>query len=513
MPDDAPQSSDQPDETALLRAELAAAEARIAALEQIIKGLQRARFGQSSERVEAGQLALELGRAPPTPEPANDTAAKPRDNTGNGQRRRNRGALPAHLERIEEMLDLADQGCPCCGVAMRRIGEDRSERLDVVPAQLRVRVTVRPRYACRRCEEGVHQAPAPARAIPGGLPTEALLAQVLVAKYGDGLPLYRQAAILTRQGIHLDRSTLCDWVAKACWWLRPLHGLVLAHVTGNARVFADDTPLPTLERGRGRTMDGRLWAYAVDDRACGGTGPPAVAYLYAPDRKGIRPATHLAGFRGVMQVDGYGGFKTLERGRNDGSVVLAFCWAHLRRRFFEIHAGTASPIAAEALLRIGEIYAIEREIRGQPPEARAAMRQARSAPLVAGMQTWLRAQLDRVSRDSALAKAIRYGLRHWAGLERFLTDGRIELDTNVVEREIRPVAMTRKAALFAGSEGGGESWAIATTLIRTAILNGLDPQAWLRDVLERMVSGEVRSTQLHTLLPWNWRQPGSAAAA
>ena len=328
------------------------------------------------------------------PEPANDTPAKPRDGTGAGQRRRNCGALPVHLERVEEVLDLTDQGCPCCGVAMRRIGEDRSERLDVVPAQLRVRVTIRPRYACRRCEEGVHQAPAPARAIPGGLPTEALLAQVLVAKYGDGLPLYRQAAILQRQGIHLDRSTLCDWVAKACWWLRPLHGLILAHVTSHARVFADDTPLPTLERERGRTRDGRIWAYAVDDRVCGGTGPPAVAYLYAPDRKGIR-----------------------------------------------------------------------------------------------------------------------YGLRHWVGLERFLTDGRLELDTNIVEREIRPVAVTRKAALFAGSEGGGETWAIATTLIRTAVLNGLDPQAWLRDALERMVSGGVRSTQIATLLPWNWRQASLAAAA
>ena len=252
MLDDAPQSTDQPDETALLRAELAAAEARIAALEQIIKGLQRARFGQSSERVEAGQLALELGRAPLTPEPANDTPARPRDNTSTGSRRRNRGALPAHLERIEEVLDLADQGCPCCGAAMRRIGEDRSERLDVVPAQLRVRVTIRPRYACRRCEEGVHQAPAPARAIPGGLPTEALLAQVLVAKYGDSLPLYRQAAILARQGIHLDRSTLCDWVAKACWWLRPLHGLILAHITGNPPLpWAPDNGYPSTERWLG----------------------------------------------------------------------------------------------------------------------------------------------------------------------------------------------------------------------------------------------------------------------
>jgi transposase len=193
--------------------------------------------------------------------------------------------------------------------------------------------------------------------------------------------------------------------------------------------------------------------------------------------------------------------------------VLAFCWAHLRRRFFEIHAGTASPIAAEALLRIGEIYAIEREIRGQSPQQRVAIRQASTAPLVAAMQTWLRAQMNRLSSDSALAKAIRYGLRHWTGLERFLTDGRLELDTNIVEREIRPVAVTRKAALFAGSEGGGETWAIATTLIRTATLNGINPQAWLTDVLERMVSGEVRSTQLATLLPWNWRQPGTAATA
>ena len=513
MPDDIPQSPDEPDDTAMLRAALAAAEVRIAALEQIIKGFQRARFGQSSERVEIGQLALELGRAPVLPEPANNTPAKPRDRQDPGQRRRNRGALPSPLERIEEVLDLPHQGCPCCGVAMRRIGEDRSERLDVVPAQLRVHVTIRPRYACRRCEEGVHQAPAPARAIPGGLPTEALLAQVLVAKYGDGLPLYLQTAILARQGINLDRSTLCDWVAKSCWWLRPLHGLILGHITGNARVVADDTPLPTLERGLGRTMDGRLWAYAVNDRACGGTGPPAVAYLYAPDRKGIRPAAHLASFRGVLQVDGYAGFKALERSRNDGSVVLAFCWAHLRRRFFEIHAGTASPIAAEAVLRIGEIYAIEREIRGQSPQQRVTIRQASTAPLVAAMQTWLRAQLNRVSSDSALAKAIRYGLRHWVGLERFLSDGRLELDTNIVEREIRPVAVTRKAALFAGSEGGGETWAIATTLIRTAILNGINPQAWLTDVLERMVSGEVRSTQLATLLPWNWRQPGTAAAA
>ena len=349
-----------------LRNALAAAEARIAALEQIIHDLRRARFGQSAEHVDPGQLALTLCAAPPPP-PTDGADAPAPERKPASERRRNRGALPTHLERIEEVIDIADRGCPCCRREMHRVGEDRAERLDVVPAQLRVRVTIRPRYACRQCEEaGVHQAPAPARIVAGGLPTEALLAQILVSKYGDGLPLYRQCQILARGGIQLDRATLCDWARQACWWLRPLHELVLAHVVGHARVFADDTPLPTLAPGRGRTRDGRIWAYAADDRAAGGTGPPAVAYVYAPDRKGIRPARHLAAFRGTLQVDGYGGFRALADQRNDGAVALAFCWAHLRRRFHKIHAHTASPIAAEALLRIGALYAIEREIRGRP---------------------------------------------------------------------------------------------------------------------------------------------------
>jgi transposase len=510
--DDSAVPDDASHEVVELRAALAAAEARIVALEQIIHDLRRVRFASSAERVDPGQLALALGVVPPPL--ARDDPAETRDRKPAAERRRNRGSLPAHLERIEEVIDIADRACPCCRREMHRVGEDRAERLDVVPAQLRVRVTIRPRYACRRCEEvGVHQTPAPARIVAGGLPTEALLAQVLVSKYGDGLPLYRQCQILARGGIQLDRATLCDWVRQACWWLRPLHELVLAHVVGHARVFADDTPLPTLAPGRGRTRDGRIWAYAVDDRPCGGTGPPAVAYVYAPDRKGIRPARHLAAFRGTLQVDGYGGFRALADRRNDGAVALAFCWAHLRRRFHKIHAHTASPIAAEALLRIGALYAVEREIRGQPAEVRRTARQERSTPLVRDLRLWLDAQLGRVSQGSALAAAIRYGLRHWDGLCRFLNDGTLELDTNSVEREIRPVVVTRKAALFAGSEGGGETWAIATTLIRTAIINGVNPQAWLTDVLERMVRGEVRATELATLLPWARRRPGNAAAA
>lgn len=513
MPADRSSDRNAPDDAAGLRAALAAAEARIAQLERMLHDLRRARFGRSAEHVDPGQLALALGGDPPPPSATGGDAAPP-DRKPAAGRRRNRGALPAHLERVEELVDLPDRACPCCGRDMHMVGQDRAERLDVVPAQLRVRVTVRPRYACRRCEEGgVHQAPAPARVVAGGLPTEATLAQVLVSKYGDGLPLYRQCQILARGGIHLDRATLCDWVRQACWWLRPLHELVLAHVVGHSRVFADDTPLPTLAPGRGRTKDGRIWAYAADDRPCGGTGPPAVAYAYAPDRKGIRPARHLAAFRGTLQVDGYGGFRALAGRRNDGAVALAFCWAHLRRRFHKVHAHTASPVAAEALLRIGALYAVERGIRGHSPEERRAARRARSAPIVRDLRLWLDAQLGRVSQGSALAAAIRYGLRHWEGLCRFLDDGILELDTNSVEREIRPVVVTRKAALFAGSEAGGANWAIATTLVRTAVLNGVNPQAWLTDVLERMVRDEVTSMGLDTLLPWSWRRPGTVPAA
>jgi transposase len=547
MPDHPADPADQPEDIAMLRAALLAAEARIAMLEQMIHAIRRARFGQSAERIDTAQLALMLGQEPPPP-PANDPSAiSAAAARGTQPRQRNRGALPAHLERVEHVLDVADKNCHCCKRPMHLIGEDRTERLDVVPAQLRVRVTIRPRYACRGCADGVHQRPAPDHAIPGGLPTEALLAHVLMAKYGDGLPLYRQAAMLSRQGIELDRSTLCDWVAKACWWLRPLHALILAHVTRQGRVFADDTPLPTLEhfqakrntwrlgkcdqtpngsmsatpmrgrhapeRGRRRTRIGRLWAYAVDDRPWQGGTLPAVAYVYSSNRRAEHPGAHLAGFRGMLQVDGYGGFKALRRDRDDGAVVLAFCWAHLRRRFFDIHAATQSPIAAEALLRIAALYAIEAGIRGSTAEQRLAVRQAQSAPLVAELEAWFHAQLNRLSHGSKLAEAIRYGLRHWQGLSEFLSDGRLEMDTNTVEREIRPVAVTRKAALFAGSEGGGENWAIAITLIRTAILNGVDPQAWMADVLEQMVSGKVNSRSLASLLPWAWRDAKRDAVA
>src|SRR5436305_5936024 len=423
-------------ESDTVRSEHEAAQAEIEKLRLLIRQLQRGRFGRRSEKLEPDQLQLgleDLEQAAAAAEAAQEAAARSGGASRSPRsRRRNLGALPAHLPRVEVLVDVADKSCPCCGGAMHVIGEDTSEMLDIVPAVLRVRVVRRPRYGCRACEGAVVQAPAPERPVAGGMATEALLAHVLVAKYGDFLPLYRQAQIFARQGVELDRSTLCDWVGRACWWLEPLWRLLRRHVMSSTRIFADDTTLPVLDPGRGRTKTGRLWGYGIDDRPWGGSTPPAVVYLYAEDRRGEHPAAHLAEFRGILQVDGYSGFKSLLEDRPAGEVRLAFCWAHCRRRFYDIHQATGSPLAEEALRRTGELYKIETEIRGRPAEERRAVRQERSKPLVDAMHTWLTAQLERVSGKSGLAEAIRYALRHWQGLVLFLDDGRLELDTNTV---------------------------------------------------------------------------------
>src|SRR3954464_12217565 len=337
----------------LLREEHEAAQAEGEKLRLLIRQLQRGQFGRRSEKLDPGQLQLGLEDLEQTVAAAEAAQEEVAARSGTSRpprvRRRNLGALPAHLPRVEVLVDVEDKSCPCCGGVLHAIGEDTSEMLDLVPAQLRVRVIRRPRYGCRACEGAVVQAPAPERPITGGMATEALLAQVLVSKYADHLPLYRQAQIFARQGIELDRSTLCDWVGRSCWWLEPLWRLLRRHVMGSTRIFADDTPLPVLDPGRGRTKTGRLWGYAVDDRPWGGETPPAVVYLYAEDRKGERPAAHLAEFRGTLQVDGYGGFKGLLAGRPSGEIRLAFCWAHCRRRFYEIHQATGSPLAGGGL--------------------------------------------------------------------------------------------------------------------------------------------------------------------
>lgn len=510
--------ADLPDDTALLQQMLRELYAENDKLRLLLQRLTRHQFGTRSEQLPAEQLqfgledleqtAAETQAGQDAAEPKADQTQQPR-----GRRAaRNLGALPAHLPRFEVVIDVEHDACPCCGGAMHNIGEVRTEQLDMVPMQLRVRVTRRPRYACRTCEEAVVMAEAPARPIDGGLPTEALIVNVVVSKFCDSLPLYRQSQMLARQGVRLDRSTLSHWVGNACWWFRPLYDLVVSTVLSSDKVFADDTALPVLDPGRGRTKTGYLWCYAVDDRPWCGLSHPAVAYIYAEDRRNARPAEHLANFGGVLQVDGYNGFKRLAGERADHSVRLAFCWTHMRREFFQFHVSTQSPLAAEVLARVASLYAIEAEIRGRPAQYRRQQRQERSRPIVEALHDWLHDHVGRVPAASDLAKAMRYAIRHWAGLVVFLDDGRVEMDTNVVERAIRPHTLTRKNALFAGSDGGARHWALAMTLIQTAKLNGVDPMAWLTDILECIVSGRTKAHELHTLLPWAWQAAHAASA-
>ena len=481
----------------------------------LVERLLRHRFGPRSEKLDLDQLRLgledeEQGAA--EDEAARDAAEAPERRRRTQPANRNRGALPAHLPRFEVIIDIESKECPCCGGALHMIGEDRTEQLDIVPAQLRVKVLCRPRYGCRGCEGAVVQAPAPERPIDGGMATEALIAHVVVSKFCDSLPLYRQAQMLKRQGITLDRSTLSTWVGRACWWLKPLYELVVSTVLSTDKVFADETTLPVLEPGRGKTKTGRLWCYAVDDRPWTGPTHPAAAYVYSEDRRGEHPTAHLAAFRGTLQVDGYAGFSNLVEARKDASIRLAFCWAHARRPFYEFYTSTESPLAAEVLARIARLYEIEGDIRGQPPDLRRAVRQLRSRPMVEALHVWLQEHLPRVPGWSDLAKAMRYALRHWDGLILYLDDGRLEMDTNVVERAIRPVTITRKNSLFAGSDAGARHWAIANTLIQTCKLNNVEPLAYLTDVLQRIVSGRTKNHELRTLLPWDWH-PDSAATA
>src|SRR3954465_175666 len=492
-----------PDDPGTLKAMLIAERAQNDRLRQIIKELQRHRFGRRAETLPEDQmlLGLEDVEQAAAGDAARADAANPAERASRSAKRRlNRGSLPKHLPRIEMVVDIDDHTCPCCGNALHRIGEDTGERLDIVPAQFRVLVVRRPKYACRGCENVVVQAPAPARLIEGGLPTEATVAQVLVSKYADHLPLYRQAQIYARQGVNLDRSTLADWVGRAAFLLRPVYERLLDRLRASSKLFADETTAPVLDPGRGRTKTGQLFAYARDDRPWGGTDPPIVAYVYAPDRKAVRPIAHLAGFHGVLQVDGYAGYKVLaER----GDVQLAFCWAHVRRHFYELAQGGAAPIASEALTRIAALYRIEGEIRGRSAEERRAVRQQRSLPLVEALQAWLRQKLSLISQKTKLAEAIRYALSRWAGLCLFLEDGRIEIDNNEVERSIRPLALTRKNALFAGSDGGAEHWAVLASLIESCKLLGVEPHAYLADVITRIVNGHPQ-TRLDELMPWGY---------
>ena len=516
------------DQLAARNAKIEAANARLdaanARLQQILAEIRRAHFGRKSERINDDQLALaleELETAHGKLDAEADKADPALKAARTRKRRTSRNENLEHLPHEEVVIEPDSKSCPCCGGDLHQIGEDKSKRLDRVPALLRVIVTRRPKYACRACEKtganevaGIIQAPAPARLIEGGMPTEAMVADVVVSKYADHLPLYRQSQILARQGVAIERSTMAQWVGAAAAELQPLHDHLVKDLLASPKLFCDETRCPVLDPGRGKTKTGYMWAIARDDRPWGGgaeangpperrpPSPPAVAYTYAPGRGGEHAVKLLAGFSGILQVDGYSVYKQLAApSRSGGPVTLAFCWAHVRRKFYEIYVRGNAPIATEALARIKKLYDVEADIRGLPPQIRRALRQEHAKPVVEALKPWLEASLATLSKGSKLAQAIRYGLNHWDGLVRFLDDGRIEIDSNTVERSIRGIALSRKNALFAGHDRGAEGWAMIASLLETCKLNAVDPLAWLTDVLTKLVNLWPAS-RIGELMPW-----------
>jgi transposase len=475
-------------------------------MQHLLQQLRRAQFGRSSEKLDPDQLQLafeDIEQAIAATEAEDDKTSPVRAHARAEKRRTNRGALPAHLPRVHVTVAPDDTKCPCCQAPMHVIGEESSERLDVIPAQYRVLVTHRPKYGCRACEQAVVQAPAPERLIKGGLPTETMVASVLVGKYAWHLPLYRQAQMLAVQGLDIKRAVLAFWVGYAAAELKPVYLRLRELILTSGKVVVDETTAPVLDPGRGRTKQGYFWAVARDDRPWAGTDPPAIVFTYAPGRGAIHGLKLLDGYRGIVQCDGYEAYKSIAAKTPGDAITLAFCWTHLRRRFYDIAKGGDAPIASEALERIAALYAIEKTIRGMSADDRRRLRQEKSKSQVTSLKSWFEHQLTRVSTKATIANEIRYGLNHWDGLTRFLDDGRIELDTNIVERGIRPIVLNRKNALFAGHNEGAENWACIASLIETCKLTGVDPQAYLSDVLTKLVNLWPAS-HIDELMPWAW---------
>jgi transposase len=505
-----------PDDISALKAMVAARDQVIEALKLTISKLQQARYGASSERGRKllDQLELQLAElqesaaqdevataiaAPAEAVPAMDGAfLKPA-----------RRALPEHLPR-ERLVHPGASQCPCCGGRLRKLGEDVTETLEYVPARWKVIQHVREKLACRACET-ITQAPAPFHPIARGRAGPQLLAQILFGKYRAHLPLNRQSEIYASEGVDLSVSTLADWVGAAAASLMPLVDAIRDHVFAAERLHSDDTPVPVLAKTKTRL--GRLWTYVRDDRPFGGQAPPAAVFFYSCDRAREHPQRHLAGWSGLMQADAYAGYAELyEAARKPAPIVELPCWSHARRKFYELATLGKAPIAIEAVRRIDELFAIEREINGLAPDVRLAIRQDRSRPLVTDLEAWLRAERAKLSSKNPTAKAIQYSLKRWTAMIRFLGDGRICLSNNAAERALRGIAVGRHNWTFAGSDRGGERAAAIYTLIETCKLNDVDPRAWLADALARLP--DHPASRIEELLPWNWkRQKPEAIAA
>ena len=502
-------------------AELAAARAglmsyaiEIEKLKFQLARLRRHKYGSSSERIEREiaqlELRLEELEATKAEAEAKGEAAAPATpaiptttDTGPAKTKKPRRQFPEKLPRTTVVHE--PQACPTpgCDGALRKVGEDVTEVLKYIPGRFEVERHVRPAMSCRKCETMV-QAPMPALPIPRGEADASVLAHVATAKYCDHIPLYRQSEIYARDGIDLDRSLLADWNGKSAWLLEPLAEKMGEHVMAGRVIHADDTPVNVLAPGHGKTKTGRFWAYLRDERPHLGSAPPAVVFYYTPNRKGEHCRAHLASFTGHLHADGYSGFSQLYHRDEDakpGPITEVACWSHARRLFFDVYESNGSPIAKEALERIGVLFDIERPIAGQTPDVRQQVRAQLAKPRLDELATWLDQQLQRIPGRSELAKAIRYARSRWIALTRYLEDGRLEISNNAVENALRCIGVGRKNWLFAGSDSGGRRAAIFYTIIRTCVLNDIEPEAYLRDVLARI--GEYPINRLHELLPWN----------
>jgi transposase len=476
-------------------------------LKLLIAKLRRMQFGRKSEKLDRQIEQLELQLEALQLNDAEKVAALPEPIAKlESVVRSRRKPLPAHLPREERILMPQEEACPDCGGELKHLSEDVSEMLEIESIRFKVIRQVRPKLACSGCERIV-QAEAPSRPIARGLAGPGLLAHVLVSKYGDHLPLYRQSEIYARAGVELDRSTLADWVCGTSALLEPLVEALRRHVLAAEKLHADDTPVPVLAPGNGKTKTGRLWTYVRDDRPAGDKTPAAVWFAYSPDRKGEHPKAHLRKFQGTLQADGYAGFEQIYEG---GHIQEAACWAHVRRKFYDLEQAHKSLVAKEALVRIGALYAVESDINGRSPEERREIRNTRSRPVLESLKQWLEETLGKLSKKSDTAVAVRYALGRWDALLRYCDDGRLEIDNNAAERALRAVALGRKNYLFAGSDRGGESAAAIYSLIGTAKLNGIDPESYLRNVLSRISDHPIN--RIVELLPWNLAEDSRLAA-